>query len=315
VTVGSVHRTSTFTDKIDTALGYRDTKTHPKKMADSSQKPEWLSRIESVMECPVCMVGMLDPPIFVCVNDHGVCKECRDRLRANRQPCPVCRGALTDRRSLLIEKVLDTFPKIRCKYSGCSFAMASQDKVTEHEEDCRLRMLPCLICGKLIALLNFTTHLRSEHDDDTDGYDASNWDMGNPQTIRVSFMGNVCWESTYLVVRDYGPHNIDFIFCFYLMSNMKPIYVKMYLFWIYHNQSKHDDQKYKYTIILKSEKARREGKDVNLLEHTAFCQPLDVSVQSIMKNQSFLAISHNLVSDAMEDYDEWRFTVRITPQH
>ena len=36
--------------------------------------------LKDVLECPVCLNSFLDPPIYVCVNQHGLCLACQTKF-------------------------------------------------------------------------------------------------------------------------------------------------------------------------------------------------------------------------------------------
>ena len=42
--------------------------------------PAWYKEMEKDLECPVCLNNILDPPIYVCVNQHGLCSTCHKKL-------------------------------------------------------------------------------------------------------------------------------------------------------------------------------------------------------------------------------------------
>ena len=42
------------------------------------------------LECPVCLETIKDPPIYLCEKGHGLCQTCREPLKAQDRPCPVC---------------------------------------------------------------------------------------------------------------------------------------------------------------------------------------------------------------------------------
>ena len=98
------------------------------------------------LECPVCWETIKDPPIFLCEKGHGMCQTCRDPLKAQDQPCPVCRCKLSETRNLVAEEILEQLPKIKCKNNGCTFKRADNQLVKKHEEDCRERPVKCEDC-------------------------------------------------------------------------------------------------------------------------------------------------------------------------
>jgi len=104
------------------------------------------------LECPVCLQTIKDPPVFLCANGHQLCYKCREPLKAEGKPCPVCQGELTDVRCRAVEKMLEKLPKTKCKHDGCTFSMANVQLVKSHEEkECSLRPVLCSICKQPIA--------------------------------------------------------------------------------------------------------------------------------------------------------------------
>ena len=106
--------------------------------------PDWLAK---VLECPVCLEPIKDPPVYLCEEGHALCLTCREPLKAQDKPCPVCRRKLVDTRSLALENLLNQLPKIKCKNKGCTFERADSQLVKRHEdEECRERQGKCEIC-------------------------------------------------------------------------------------------------------------------------------------------------------------------------
>ena len=83
---------------------------------------------------PVCLQTIKDPPVFLCANGHELCQKCREPLKAEGKPCPVCQGELTDVRSRAVEKMLQKLPKTSQNwfwfcffYLCCSSAISNND--------------------------------------------------------------------------------------------------------------------------------------------------------------------------------------------
>ena len=82
--------------------------------------------IKETLECPVCMKTITDPPVFLCEKGHELCNPCREQLKSEGKPCPVCRGKLIDARNWALEKLLKKLPQSRCKNNGCTFERADE---------------------------------------------------------------------------------------------------------------------------------------------------------------------------------------------
>ena len=76
--------------------------------------------VAEALECPVCLETIKDPPVFICTNGHELCQKCREPLKAEGKPCPVCQGELLDVRNRFAEKALDKLPKTQCKHNRCT---------------------------------------------------------------------------------------------------------------------------------------------------------------------------------------------------
>ena len=128
----------------------------------SKTLPDWVTKS---LECPVCLEPMMDPPIYQCEKGHGMCSTCRETIKAQNKPCPVCHGKLTDTRSMVVENILEQLPKINCKHEGCTFKKSDGQQVKVHEEECRERPVICAMasCQKPIAMSKLFGHLETKH--------------------------------------------------------------------------------------------------------------------------------------------------------
>ena len=111
--------------------------------------PDWVAKS---LECPVCLETIKDPPVYLCEKGHGMCQTCREPLKAQNKPCPVCRGKLLDTRSLAVENMLEQLPKIKCKNEGCTFERSDDQLVKRHEDECRERPVKCEFCQETFAM-------------------------------------------------------------------------------------------------------------------------------------------------------------------
>ena len=84
--------------------------------SDAVTRSEGLNDLESVVECPVCLVVPRDLPIPCCPAGHIMCRSCRARVLH----CPTCRRQLGDNTSSLAAALIERV-KHRCQYSefGC----------------------------------------------------------------------------------------------------------------------------------------------------------------------------------------------------
>ena len=165
-----------------------------------SSPPDWLA--ES-LECPVCLDPFKDPPIYLCEKGHGLCQTCRDPLKAQDKPCPVCRGKLLDVRNLAVESMLAKLPKIKCKYEGCTFERWDGELVKTHEDECKEKPVKCEHCKKAVAMSKLYSHLETEHDLDPATYgdlgtEKFYWDYENLWTTYDQHpLGQACFFTDF----------------------------------------------------------------------------------------------------------------------
>ena len=80
-----------------------------KKREGDFSLPDWVAKS---LECPVCLETIKDPPVYLCEKGHGMCQACREPLKAQGKPCPVCRGKLVDTRNLAVENMLEQLQQL-----------------------------------------------------------------------------------------------------------------------------------------------------------------------------------------------------------
>jgi len=132
-----------------------------RKRKASSSLPDW----QKYLGCPVCLKTIKDPPIYLCERGHGLCHPCRETLKNEGKPCPVCRGKLTDVRNVVVENMLEVLPKIKCKHSGCAFERSDDQLVKTHEDyECKEKLVKCEMCQDPVALSQMFGHLETKHD-------------------------------------------------------------------------------------------------------------------------------------------------------
>ena len=120
--------------------------------------------VAETLECPRCLQTIQDPPVFLCTNGHELCYKCREQLKAEAKPCPVCQGELLDVRNRAVEKMLEKLPRTECKYEGCTFARSNPQLVKSHEErECRMKPVTCEDCFQPMALSELFDHMVDTH--------------------------------------------------------------------------------------------------------------------------------------------------------
>ena len=75
---------------------------------------------------------------------HPLCFTCWKKVyQGGEGKCPTCRGKLSDKRNIPLEKILEKLDKKKCKFDGCPFERNSSALVTEHEENCSHKTFKC----------------------------------------------------------------------------------------------------------------------------------------------------------------------------
>jgi len=269
-------------------------------MATSGSRPEWLKKIESKLECPVCFKTILDPPVYVCVNQHMLCEDCHDELKQRNQKCPQCRGDFNGKRNLGIESILESIPTTKCKYEGCNFAKADTVKVKKHEDGCKHRLVKCHICDRYTTVLDLAHHQVSVHKSN-DGIERPLGVTGRHFRCPRVRIGA---ESLPIEVKG-GKDGLKMFF------NMFPLEGHRQLMWISHNQAKDDTENYKFTIALLCDKAHDKGAKKRIAMFSGYCYPSDVSLDTIKEEVLGLNLSVEFLKKYVDKEDRALIELRL----
>jgi len=251
-------------------------------MATSGSHPEWVKKIESKLECPVCLKTILDPPVYMCVNIHMLCEDCHDELRRRNQKCPQCRGNFSRKRNLGIENILESIPKTRCQFRGCDFAKADAEKVKKHEDSCKHRLVKCYVCDQDTPVSGLADHQVSVHKSQ-DGIERTLGRIGGRIQCPPRRIGVESLPITVMGCKD----GLKMFF------NMIPLDGGYQLMCISHNQSKEDTEKYEFTMALLCGKTYDKDQDAikRVAKFSGYCVPSDVSLDTIKKHRLGLNLS------------------------
>jgi len=270
------------------------------KMATFESLPDWVKR---KLECPVCFKTILDPPVYVCVNIHMLCKDCHDQLKSRKQKCPQCRGNFNGKRNLFVENILESIPKTKCKYEGCTFAGVDAEKVKKHENGCKHRTVKCYVCNKDTPLSGLTDHLVSVHKSQ----------KGIKRTLGQAAMPP--WYSPPIRERNESiPVTVngckDGLEMFFNMIQLDGC---RQLMWISHNQSKEETQKYEFTMALLCGKAYDKNQEAKrrLVKFTGYCLPSDVSLDTIKKDMLGLNLGEEFLKKCVDKDNKIRIELRL----
>jgi len=278
----------------------------------STEKPGWLKEVEDVLECPVCLKTILDPPIHVCENGHCLCEKCRGQLVKNGKPCPTCKGVLTQKRNLALEKMVDRLPKQACQFPGCKFAKACANLVEEHEDDCYHRTVLCNLryCQDMVPVSRMGKHLRDEHYKLPWGVTPFNtWNplWYNPKEFPAGTRACNLIPITY----EYEGISKTTSFVCYIFR------IKNHcLIWVSHTQPKNPERRYRYELNLLCGKEYDNGKTVVLVQHSDFCIPHDVAPEAIREDMRGLALTQNYATNVASPKEgKTRMQLRITKEY
>ena len=116
-----------------------------------------LTKIQSQLECPVCLKIPRDLPVPSCPSGHIVCRPCKTRVT----DCPTCRKPMPDNMTNSVVGALIEEVQHNCKFNdeGCEVKMMLKDLVI-HEKLCPDRSINCPYpgCAQLVKLKSFDTH-------------------------------------------------------------------------------------------------------------------------------------------------------------
>jgi len=250
------------------------------------------------LECPVCLETIKDPPIYLCEKGHGLCQTCRTPLKAQKKPCPVCRGKLTDARSLGLENILDQLPKIKCKNEGCTFKRSDGQLVKRHEdEECRERPIKCELCPEPIAMSKLWGHLQTKHARIPLPYQNLGEEVG------------YIWQTNldkYINIQPFGKVNNDLEF----IVNWKSYDTNAVMFWLSFCGSQDEARQYEYTIKIKSSADFKAGRTKYLLIGTGDCLSCDLSQEDVKQKKKMseaaevMLVPKDILRKAAEGHDQ-----------
>ena len=221
----------------------------------------------------MCLNTIEDPPIYLCEKGHGLCNTCRETIKAQNKPCPVCRQKLTDARNMACEDMLKNLPKIKCKNNGCTFQSVDAQLVKIHEdEECKEKLVQCELCPESIALSQLFSHLKTKH-------------QQRPYIVD---------NNTYNIVELSAGHVGEFFKAdgSEFFSNLAIYDENVGLFWVSLIGPPKEARKYEYTVKLASSKEAADAGKF-LLAGTGDCTSCVVSREEFLKNpKEAVFISH-----------------------
>ena len=253
---------------------------------------DWMN---DILECPVCLEVMKDPPIFVCENPqgHSLCYKCHESLLKANKPCPVCRQPLGNRRNLGLEGLVDKLPKVECKFDDCDFKKSDEALVKKHEKDCVKRYIPCAYCDDSVGMKKLAAHITGEH-----GFGNIQYQKLTDQCIvkyaslpiplGLDFHFQVVMKST--AVNDQDP---EFLYNWWGKDEVK-------LLWISLIGTQDSAKKFKYSFKLRKDKNSEEKP----LEITRFVLPCDISAEEVKTQKCAVILDKELIQEAKQKDEE-----------
>ncbi|CAE8697276.1 unnamed protein product [Polarella glacialis] len=155
--------------------------------------------VEGLLECPVCMIDPMPPPILQCRNGHALCAGCAKQLRN----CPSCQATPLNIRCLMLEKAAETM-MVACVNAPTCTEMVKYGDLSEHIKDCQFKPIPCPAlsgpcdCTALAMDQNvLVAHLKEKHQIEL--RPLGTWSIANPTGVKV---GN--WHDK--LIQAHGSH-------------------------------------------------------------------------------------------------------------
>lgn len=275
--------------------------------------------IKETLECPVCQKTITDPPVFLCEKGHELCNPCREQLKSEGKPCPVCRGKLIDARSWAVEKLLKKLPQKRCKNNGCNFERSDEQLVKKHEADeCTRRPVKCEFCHEAVALLCLHDHLISKHQKrpiplvrDFQGITGHRAFQSDVQQASLSIspygVGNTQHPLAKVFSVPFPGRDLGF---FYNWQQLGMLNLTM--FWVSSDGTQKEAENYQYTLEILDPQDHSEC--LFLAERP--CVSCDVSHEKMKECASAILLDKALleraskVNEVVERSFDWRLTIR-----
>jgi len=252
--------------------------------------PQWMIELKDELECPVCLKTIMDPPIFLCENGHGLCGSCREDIKNRGQPCPVCRGALTEVRNHMVEQILDKLPRNKCIYNGCQFEKRNLDLVKKHEVECRHRLVSCGTCKKEIAVFSLTNHLSSVHQST-----PVDFDLGVEKKLScslVDFSGNH---------QPLTCNGLEFYFNHFKHCE------NLVMFWISYTGGPDEADKYEYIVKIQSSEPQSDY----FFTGSRRCVTCNVSQEDMKKEMTAVFIDNKLLQKAADGDGDVKYSLMV----
>jgi len=239
----------------------------------------WLAQLGRKLECPVCLKTFTDSPVFVCENQHAVCSTCHTRLKAENKACPQCRGQLTNKRNLVVEGILDTLPKKKCKYE-CDFKKTDSELVQEHEEHCLAKPVPCGGCKEKIPMRDISKHImKNHHPRGNSKMESANATNATALMLDLNNLENDGWSFQHPVKE----HGKNFIF------NLTEVDEKYVLLWISYCGSPREAKAYNYQFEIVDLDGTEDDENV-VSSYTSKCVSCELSFQEIKEHTQGAAV-------------------------
>ena len=194
--------------------------------------------------------------------------------------------------------MLDTLPKIKCRYEDCQFKRVDINEVYQHETDCLFRLIECSYCEEGIPLSRISDHLEVAHKRNS----LPPADLGIEKNFQSENSGLLDLQQPLKY------NNVTFFI------NTKHYNNELMIFWISFSGNPKDAEKYEYTIKIQSSADMTAGRTKYLFTGSWQCVSCDVSHKDMMKEGEALFISKKLLKKAAEGHGEKKLEWKLIVQ-
>ena len=203
--------------------------------------------------------------------------------------CPVCRGRLTEKRNLDMERLLEKIPKKKCKHQSCSFSRSEKELVTEHEGNCPEREVKCAYCPAQTGTKSMSSihdHLITVHNKEVPNFTMNKWHCGGnslvPKTGCDVYM--LPWKADNISIL-FNKVWVDKDYC---------------LMWVSVLGTKEEAESLEYSLRIYNMRDRNAVKKNYLFWGTMKSVPCDISHEEMKKERIGCGLARKLLEKACE---------------
>ncbi|XP_067000724.2 E3 ubiquitin-protein ligase sina [Anabrus simplex] len=251
-----------------------------------------LSKIWSILECPVCLEVAL-PPIYQCDKGHHACNNCWKKLKS----CPLCKSYRSMMSRNFVAEAIAEVVVLPCRFhiEGCSETVLLIDK-PQHEAVCFHRTHQCPVqgCKESYSYHNMTCHLSEKH-----GYTVKVKTQAVTE-CRKKFSEVITMFSLTPLVHAY---NILGWGLFFLCHNSLRSTAAL---WMQMIPTTQDQASFKYQVEVMDHLGCRG------VSYTGAVANMDKTVDEILQKDEFLTVPNNILK-SLKQHHNLKITIRIWP--